>query len=221
MKLKFLLPTILIVVIAAAFAWLFWDSILNIEFVPQVVHTELGFNNYADDYALMIRQESPESKNLLMKVSGGNGVYLYESASRNFSYKDDKIWDNARGEIKVCDKQIIAPVRSSSQTYGKYLLNFKPDSTLTKQAIITTNGFKIPPIGILPNLGGTGRITGVRYFEVLSSNGEKIGKSYRIQKLEMDSSPYLCWSKDNDFVVVSDTGYSTLAVFDIADLESK
>jgi hypothetical protein len=220
MKRKLLAPISIVLLFSAILAWSFWDDILNIEYASQVLYTEPAFfADYQYDRKLMIRTELSDSKSILIKVSSGKGVYRYEAAARKFSYEDDKIWDAARGEIKICEATIKSPSESTPQAYGKHTLNLEDNSTFTKTAIVTSNGFSIPPIGVLPNLGGSGRITGVRYFEVLSSNREKIGKTLRIKRLEMESSPYICWSSDDEFVIVSNAGYSTLAVFDIADID--
>jgi hypothetical protein len=218
MKTKLILLLSLILLIILILGWVLWDDIRGIKYAPQVLYTELDFNNYGYRNTLLIRKESLVSRNILMKMSDGNGVYIYDGATQRFSYKDGKTWDEAQGVIKVCDPKLISPVGAPRQAYGKYKLNSEYDSTSTKNAIITTNGFKIPAFGVLPNLGGNGRITGIRYFEVLTKEGEKISKTMRVQKLEM-TSPYLCWSQDNDFVIISDSGYSTLAVAEIAEIE--
>lgn len=221
MKRKLTVPLSIVLLFTLVLMWAFWDDILNIKYAPQIVYTEPAFfADYQYDRTLMVRTELPNSKNILMKNSSGKGVYRYEAATQKISFIDDKNWDDAQGEIKTCGTEIKSSIKSVPQAYGRKTLNSKSDSTSTKTAIITSNGFSIPPLGILPNLGASGRITGVRYFEIIFNNGEKVGKTLRTQKLEMDSSPYLCWSANNEFVIISNSSYSTLAVVDIANVEN-
>jgi hypothetical protein len=147
-----------------------------------------------------------------------NGAFLYDPLSKEFKLVSQSIWDTAEGEIKNCSGNLLnsAP---GYKTYGWYPLVSLMDSKGERVAVISAAGPKTPAIFSFPTGQATGRILGTRYFEVFYRQGDKAkGSVVRLSGLD-ESYPLMCWTPDENFIVIYDNYFYNLFVVDSSDIE--
>lgn len=223
MKKKLPIKLILVLVFFLIVGWFFWDDIRRLPSAPSLrtLHWKTG-TNVSD---LQIRKVRNDESGFLIKPTKGryglpsditDGAYYYEPASKEFRLVPQNFWDSAEGEIKTCP--FDDPI-ANHQTYGWYPLIYETDAKGERAGVISAAGPRIPRLfSLLPGEGsGTGRILGMRYFEIFySQTGKAKSKAVRIGD-EEDIN--LCWTPDDNFVVIYDSYFINFSVVDIKALE--
>lgn len=221
MKKKLSVILIPISVLFLIAGWYFWDDITMIPYAPSIETHQWQTHISGSD--LQIRKVRNNEMVFLIKPTKRieesqleitNGAYQYESASKEFKLVSQDVWDTAEGEIKTCRLNDPSP---NYETYGRYPLVSATASKNGRVGVISAAGPKIPPIfSFLPGQA-TGRILGMRYFEVFYPQKEMAkSEAVRVGKLEDIN---LCWTPDDNFVVIYSSYFTTLSVVDIKTLE--
>lgn len=192
---------LIIAVILAGFVWWAKDSFTTEKTLPlfRMSDKTAGYGEF-----LLVRRLSPNG-NILLKKSEEKTIYQYDVRRKTASEAGEDVWGSATEKIFVCEA--ISDNQADSgkyTTYGKYILAANDSPDKTKTAVLSAYGPKVPNIGVIPFLGGGYRIFGTRYLEIkkASDDYKNIGKPYRVKK--MTSSPQLCWTNDENSVVIFD-----------------
>lgn len=221
MKKKLPIKSILVSVFFLIVGWFFWDDIRVLPYTPSL--RTLHWETHISRSDLQIRKVRNDETGFLIKPAEDeiglptditSGAYYYEPASKGFRLVPQDFWDSAEGEIKTCHSD--NPI-SDHETYGWYPLIYETDSKAERAGVISAAGPKIPPVFSFPPGQATGRILGMRYFEIFySQQGKAKSEAIRIGNNE---DVHLCWTPEENFVVIYDTYFINFSVVDIKILE--
>lgn len=152
---------------------------------------------------LLIRRSSPNG-NLLLKILDEKTIFQYDINQKSVSKVGERVWSNATEKVSICQGSSAMSEKTEVgkyNTYGKYALVMNDSPNKAKLAIISAYGPKVPTVGFI--FGGGYRIFGQRYLEIKENITKypTIAKPIRIEEM---SSPSLCWSEDENLVVIYD-----------------
>lgn len=167
------------------------------------------------DKLLLIRRASPNG-HLLLKILNEDKVFLYDIDKKTVTQVDVLAWHGSTEKVSVCDSTIgtRSENEQSFNTSAKYALAFNESPDRSKVAVYTAAGPKTPGFSIFPGLGGGSRYYGQRYIEIKTNDTHKsdLAEPVRVQDL---TAPGLCWSHDEDIVLLYDTYHFDFSVLDL------
>jgi hypothetical protein len=219
---RLLVLTPLLVLFLLTLWYFFGDDVRGIPFAtvvqaPQwqteVSHSDLQIRKVGgNENAFLIK---PTERIKEFPIGSTDGAYLYEPASKQFRFVSQDFWERAGGEIKTCDQARAAA--ANFETYGWYPLTAERASRSGRTAVISAAGPFIPAIFSFPSGQATGRTFGMRYFEVFDP--QKATTKSPVVRIGKFEDLHLCWTPDDDFVVIYSGYFTKLAVIDVTLLE--
>lgn len=215
---------VLLAIFASILVWYFLDEIRMVPYAPSLKTHQWDTDFSRSD--LQIRKVRNDELDFLIKpterekeFSTGltNSAYLFKPTTKEFKLVPQEVWDTAEGEIKTCPMN-LSNSKPQYDAYGWYPLVASMDSKGERAAVISAAGPAIPPVFSFPSGQATGRILGTRYFEVFDQRrGKAKGGVVRMKGLD-DSQPLMCWTPDDNFVVIHNGFFSSLFVVDVTAL---
>jgi len=199
--------------------WFLGKKLLMPSTAPFISPTEFEF--ISEDYEFLIRRTGNNLGNLLIKTTERHkpeyeGVYEYKLSEETLTFhKEENIWDEATGKIQICERIVQDIIEYDYAGRGKHTFYKVLSPTGSKLAILTINGPLLKARGyFFSTTEQIGNIFGVRYFEIIDLLDSKVKyKTLRVKGIT--DSPYMNWTEDEEFVVITNSTYSTLAVVDV------
>jgi hypothetical protein len=111
----------------------------------------------------------------------------------------------------------ISLSRPENNTYGWYPLISLRDSKSERVAVISATGPATPAIFSFPFGQATGRILGMRYLEIFYSR--KVMAKSDVVRISREESLDLCWTPDENFIVIYNSYFTDFSVVDVNALE--
>jgi hypothetical protein len=206
-----IVTAILFTLITGGGLWFFFNSDSDIPFAPSITRRDLDLPIFETYFK--VKESSSSPKTLLLKPANEKGVFQFDEQSGTFTRLEDSIWETFDGHEAVCSPNFQSVRESENIGYGKHTLYKLEDSKNSRLAVLSANGSffaALSPKFDYPGLKSEPFVKGMRYFNMISPNSGKDRKlTFRIKELQ-DYPPRMCWSPDEDFVIIFDR--STIAI---------